>query len=250
MNCLEFRRRLGIEPLSVDGAFVAHRDACAGCADAWSRARAFEQQVAQALAVPVPDGLAERILLRQLTESRHAARAPAPFAMWRIAAGVVLAIGAATLFWSALQPAPALPDVAVAHLAHEPYALSSRAEVSGAELSAAFERAGAPLVGAPVAVNYLQLCPLEGGRRAVHMVVQDADGPVTVLYVVDHVEAARAVFERRGVKGRLVPMGDGTLVLLASDDGAFDRIEGEFRDAMGSEALALADVAAAPAHAL
>jgi hypothetical protein len=155
-----------------------------------------------------------------------------------MAAAVVLAVGAAAFLWGALQRDSALADVAVAHLAHEPYALASRAVVSGEEVRAMFERAGTPLVGAPRAVNYLQLCPLEDGQ-AVHMVVQEADGPVTVMYVAKRVEPARTVFERHGVKGRLVPMGDGTLVLLGGHDAAFDRLESEFRGAIGSRTIAL-----------
>ena len=91
MNCLEFRRHLASEPHSRRVDFVAHREQCGRCAEAHAQALAFEDRLGHVLAVPAPDGLADRVLLRQSTvalrERRQGRRATA----WRIAA--VLALG-------------------------------------------------------------------------------------------------------------------------------------------------------------
>lgn len=228
MNCLEFRRRLAAEPGSTADAFLAHRDACPRCAESWSRAQAFEATLTRALAVPVPEGLADRILLRQTTAVRQARADTRRVVFQRLAAAVVLGAGLSLVWRHGIAPAQALPDLAVEHLEHEPYALSARAEVDPAQIEAAFVHLGVRLAARPDAVNYLQNCDL-GEHRAVHMVVQRAEGPVTVLFVAVAPERTREVFERDGLKGRAVAMGTGTLVLLASHDAGFDSLEARWR---------------------
>src|SRR5438309_498118 len=94
MNCLEFRRLLATDPTHRDAAFNEHRANCAACAEAAQRADAFEAQLARALSVPAPAGLADQILLHQTTQSRRQPRAFRGPMLWRIAAAVVLMLGA------------------------------------------------------------------------------------------------------------------------------------------------------------
>jgi anti-sigma factor RsiW len=235
MNCLEFRRRLAVEPKCDASEFVAHRDACPRCAEAHARAQQFETSVARALAVPVPADLADRILLHQTTEARQDRHRGGGFAgLWRIAAALLVAVGVFSL-WSVSTPATALPDLAVAHLAHEPYAFNARGTVSAEEVRALFRARGVVLAADPSTVNYLQLCKL-GSAYTLHMVVQEADGPVTVYYVIGRREAERSVFERQGMKGRAIPLGEGTLVLLGVSDSAFDRLEQHWLATIGEGA--------------
>lgn len=234
MNCLEFRRQLATDPGSREARFLAHEGECARCANAAAEARAFENRLSAALAVPVPEGLADRILLRQTTDLRHA-DAPArgaPLPGWlKIAAAVVLAVGGAGgAAWFHFAGAD-LAELSVAHLPHEPMALSSRASIRPEEVSAMFASVDAPLVGSPGEINYLHRCRV-GKDMTVHMVVQAADGPVTLLYFVDRKAGERRSFERNGVVGRQVPMGAGTLMLMASQDHSFDGLEQTWRGAI------------------
>lgn len=234
MNCLEFRRQLATDPTTREPRFQAHEAGCGRCAAAAADARAFEGRLIAALAVPVPEGLADRILLRQTTDLRNADAAPrraAPPGWLKIAAAVVLAVGGvggATWFHFASAD---LAELSVSHLPHEPMALSSRARIRPEEVNAMFASVDAPLVGTPGEINYLHRCRV-GKDMTVHMVVQATDGPVTLLYFVDRKAAERRSFERNGVVGRQVPMGAGTLMLMASQDHNFDALEHTWRGAI------------------
>lgn len=236
MNCLEFRRWLAVEPASTLAAFAAHGAECVRCAEAWMRAQEFERALAGALAVPVPEGLVERILLRQTTSRRHDRQVERRFFISRLAAVVVLGVGVAAISYLGWRDGRSLPDAAVAHMSHEPYALASRTVVSSEEVAATFVRAGVVLAGRPATVNYLRLCYIDG-HEAVHMVVQREEGPVTVLFVADRPEQTRTVFARDGLKGRAIPLGQGTLVLLGSDDQSFDALEHGWHQTLGDGAL-------------
>ncbi|MBI2398665.1 MAG: DUF3379 family protein [Xanthomonadales bacterium] len=231
MNCLEFRRAIGTDPRSLDEAADIHRSQCSRCGDALQRALAFERTLGAAFAVPVPQGLADRVLLAQTTAALHEpARRRWP--ALALAATIVLSVALGAGFgwrWFSLN-AP-LADLAIAHLAHEPFALSSRALVAEAEVRGQFAALGAPLQHAPGAVHYLMNCPL-GRHRVVHMVLQRESGPVTALYV-PRLHEARREFGRDGVRGREQPLAGGTLILLATSDREFDAVAAQFRGAFG-----------------
>ncbi len=231
MNCLEFRRKLAVEPGSTVVDFLAHREDCPRCGEAHAQAFAFEGGLQRALAVPVPEGLADRILLRQTTAVRNERQTASRFTGWRMAAALALAVGAAGVL--TLNPArDALAAEAVAHLSHEPYALSARAEIDAAQVRAMFAQRGVRLVADPGRVNYINHCPI-AGDRGVHLVVQEAGGPVTVYFLPTRESEGRQVWERNGVKGRTIPVGQGTLILLASHDASFDALEQTWVGALG-----------------
>lgn len=229
MNCLEFRRAIGSDPRALDEPALAHRGECPRCAEAHERALVFERTLTAAIAIPVPEGLAERILLRQTTAAIHEPRPPR-VARWLVAAGVLLAIGiAATVATRGFFANATLGDLAIAHLVHEPFALSSRAEVPADEVVAMFAALDVPVRRSPGPVHYLNDCPLDG-RKSLHMVLQRDSGPVTAMYVPKRHEATQD-FAGAGMHGRERTIGDGTLILLATDTREFDAIEAQFQRA-------------------
>jgi len=240
MNCLEFRRLLGIEPASGRSDFLSHRDSCSSCAEAFARAVAFEADLKRSLAVAVPDGLADNILLRQTTEHRRDRVADRGRNLWRIAAALVLAVGAGALGWR-WYGARDIAELAIAHLPHEPYALTAHAQVPADKVRAAFDRYGVRLANAPATVDYVQNCRV-GTNHAVHMVMQRGEGPVTVMYFADRSEARAKRFEQNGLMGRAVPIGQGTLVLLAAHDQSFDSIEAAWRESLVGPESALGQI--------
>ena len=244
MNCLDFRRAIGSDPRGLDAAAVAHRSECPRCADALERALGFERTLAAAVAIAVPEGLAERILLRQTTAAMHEP-VLRRFAWWQIAATVVISVAlAASVGWRWFASTAALADLAVAHLAHEPFALSARARVPEQEVRTMFAALGAPITRSPGVVNYLNDCPL-GERMSLHMVLQRERGPVTAMYV-PKVREPRRDFDRAGVRGRESTIGDGTLILLAADAREFDAIESAFALAFGDAASGSDSAVGAP----
>lgn len=231
MNCLEFRRAVGTAPRHLDEDALAHRAACPRCSEAFERALAFERSLSAAVAIPVPANLAERILLHQTTAALHAPRT-ARRSWWSIAAAAVLGLAlVATFGWRWWSANASLAELAIAHLAHEPFALSARAEVDEDAVRTMFAALGAPVARSPGPVHYLNDCRL-GERRSLHMVLQRDSGPVTAMYV-PRLHEPRRDFEGMGVRGRETPVGAGTLILLAADAREFDAIESQFHLAFG-----------------
>lgn len=229
MNCLEFRRELNIHPQSSDADFVSHARTCARCAQAQADALAFEVSLGRALAIPPPPNLAESILLAQATQQRHERR------RWRrgaglfaLAAAAVLAVG---IGWRVTRAQP-LGDAAVAHmLGEEAPALALTAPVAADTVRKAFAKRGIDLTQVPADISYVQCCPV-GRFKSVHMVMPRANGPVTVMYLVDDNGGARSDFAHAGWIGRSVPMAHGTLVMIGHDASQFAQIEQEWQSTL------------------
>ncbi|HVT32985.1 MAG TPA: DUF3379 family protein [Rhodanobacteraceae bacterium] len=234
MDCLEFRRLLGSDPRVADPAARAHLETCPRCQDAFARAQAFEARIASALAVAVPEGLADRVLLAQLTAERQRHRgfrygwiALAAAAALVVAVGLVRREGAS---------ARSLPDLVVAHVnGPERPALALRAQVPSSEVERAFAERGVQLASVPAGISYVHKCPV-GDYRTVHMVMPKDDRPVSVLYVTHYHASGVTDFERDALHGREVPIADGTLVMVAENTSAFDAIEHDWRDAIEGSA--------------
>lgn len=214
MNCLEFRRRIGAEPRSRDPGILAHRDSCKdGCAAFWQRAQRFEDDLEAALAVPVPEGLADRILLAQATGERH--RQVGRRRAWMaLAASVLIAFAGAGMLWRHAD-LNSLPALAVAHMPAEMDAMSLTQPMTDAQVEAGFVGRATRLRGpAPAGVTYVRDCTV-GPYPAVHVVTRMNDEPVVALYMPGKMVDETTEFHRDGWDGRQVALSGGTLVVMA-----------------------------------
>jgi len=231
MDCLEFRRLLGSDPRVGDPAARSHLESCPRCQEAYANAQAFEARLAQAMTIALPEGLADRVLLAQLTGERQR-RANGFRYGWialAAAAALVVAVGIA------LRPrsdAASMPDLVVQHVnGGERDALKLREPIASDQVERAFADRGVQLKSVPSGVAYVQKCPV-GGYPTVHMVMPENDQPVSVFYVTRYHVSITDDFQRGSMHGREVPIADGTLVMLAENTASFDTLEHTWRDAL------------------
>ncbi len=234
MNCLEFRRRLGSEPASTLDSFVAHRAECPGCAAAQARADEFEARIRCAVNVLVPVNLADRILLAQTTELRQGTRnRRRRYSALILAAAASIVVAVVALNWPA-RGMPILAAMVDEHLhEHVVSAAEAKTEVPRQSVIDVFAQRGVKLASVPAGVNFVHKCPA-GPYKSVHMVMPQGGTEVSVVYVVDAPPQSRADFRSDGGYGREVPMGTGTLVMLAASSSGFDTIENAWKAAIDS----------------
>lgn len=229
MNCLEYRRQLAADPRRETPEMVEHRRECSGCAAHHARVLGFELQLRRSLNVAVPDGFAERILLAQATAERRDRGSQRRNLGWAMTAAVLLVVAVGVI---GLSPGPAFADAMVKHMQDEPESFVSRLPMPESEVLRRFAQRGVKVAGAlPPGISYAAPCPV-GSYGSVHMVMPQDDGPVTVIYIAHHRERERDDFRKADVVGRSVPMGDGTLVLMAQHPTRFDALEAAWRQTL------------------
>lgn len=208
MNCLDFRRGVLADPRRPGDPALAHASGCKSCREFLDRQRELDAELYEAMRVPPPDGLADRILVAQgVRRSRR------PW-LWGLAATVVLAAGLAALAPS-WHSGDALGREAIAHVAHEPQSFRIRTRTEAGFLPAALSGQGFRLAAAVGEVTYAVFCPMDG-RLARHLVVATAGGPVTMFLMPDDPERrSRAVTENGGMTAVTLPARKGTVVIVA-----------------------------------
>lgn len=245
MDCLEFRRRLTADPNARDPDFLAHRDGCrAGCPESWWRAQRAERRLERVLqSIDAPPDLAERVLLAQATALRARARH-----RWQaglaLAASLLVALIVAGYAWNLRSTGNggALAGMAIAHVRSEAWSLTMSKPLGDASLQPVFAGRGVTLRGTPIHAVFAADCQV-GPYKAVHLVLRENGEPVTALYLVDHRIAEARDFVRAGWRGREMPMGNGTLVLLGSGTNGFAAAEHAVADAiLGPAGQAVAEL--------
>ena len=217
MDCLTFRRLKLAVPQAASAAQLQHEQPCAACAAFARQIDAFERDLLEVATVPVPDGLAEQIIL-SLQKPRWLDRS-----YLAMAATVVLAVVASFTFYLA----PDRNEVAeafAAHVASEPEVLRERGSIEPAKLVAAFSRYGGSLAGPVGEVRHLGLCPILG-VMAYHIVVQTEYGPATLILLPQTRASTARPLVREGFAVVVVPLQGGSLGILADTPDRARKVE-------------------------
>lgn len=208
MNCLDFRREALAQPLRLANEAEAHAEACPACRAYLERQRELDAELYEALRVPAPDGLAERVLVAHGIRQRRA-----PW-YWAVAATVVLAAGLAALA-PPMVSGRSLAGEAITHVAHEPQAFRIVNRHDPAMLPAELASQGVRLARALGEVTYATLCPTSAGK-AHHIVIATEAGPVTLfLMPADDTRRSRTLVEADGMVAIALPAARGSIAIVA-----------------------------------
>ena len=208
MNCLDFQRRLNADPHRLGAAAEAHADACPACARRLARQMQLEAELAQALLVAPPEGLADRVLLAtRLGRRRERNR------LYALAAGLFVAVGIGLSL--PLLHQEDLAGAGIAHVLSEPHFLTVRETASQRDVATQFARVGATLTGELPAVH-AGPCEVPGGGGA-HIVLETPHGRVTVLLMPNRKVREELDKRDRGLFAQVHSAKRGCYVLVASN---------------------------------
>jgi hypothetical protein len=247
MRCEEFRRTLDGDPGADFPGRAGHAAACADCARYAADSAVFERRLAAALTVDVPDfGIrlpddhdhdadgGDKVV--SLEKRRRGGVRWRGLPAWAgVAAALVLAFGLTLQFTGGpreLGPSALAAEV-IGHMDHEPYSrVVTDDAVPGAELgrvlAPAVSRLDAGRVGL---VTYAKTCPING-RDVPHLVVQGADGPVTLLLLAGEKLDAPVPLEGDGFHGVILPVGDGSIAIVGEKGHSVDDVTENIRGAL------------------
>jgi hypothetical protein len=215
MTCDEARLQIGADPGAVSPGLEEHLRACAACATFRDEMLTLDADIRRALQQPPP------------ASARRPRRPGTPWQQWALAAGVLLAITAMLGVWL-LRPSDSLARDVVAHVQAEPDSWLARQHVSSGEIAASLRGAGVELEITSDRITYAQSCWFRG-HYVPHLVVQTAQGPVTVMILRHEHVPARRSFHESGMSGVIVPAGAGSIAVLGRGGGNLDTVAGQMQ---------------------
>lgn len=224
MNCLEFRRAALANPHHPGHEALAHEGDCPACARFYRELRQQEENLYEAMCVPVPEGLADRVLLRRSRGWREwlAPRIVVP----ALAASLMLAATLGVVWQQTLgMPAETLAAGIAAHVEHDALALAATAEVPAATLMTAARRGGLDSLIPPGRPTYADHCPLPGGGSGEHIVFDTPHGKITLILMPKKKIAMPLRLDRNGLTVSLMPAGEGSIALVTSNPGTIEEAE-------------------------
>ncbi len=222
MTCLEARREITAAPCWPSAALRRHVAECEACARALWREQGFDRRLREALTVPVPEELAERLLLTQTT--RHRSRLRPSF--MALAASLLLALALGVTWQLGVRPvseAQALNQYVAAHLEHEPESLTTTTPVNLGTVEKLLNQYGLHLSGDVGNIVYARRCPTPNGT-GVHLVVRTAEGPVTFIYMPEQRVGSRVNLDTNGHRGYVTQFGKGAAALVGTPSEALEAV--------------------------
>lgn len=223
MDELEFRRRIMADPKQRDEEINAAIKASERNNQFAEDALELDKQIAKAMAVDVPEDLADRILFNQTSSVETNVVRPS-FARKAMAMAASVAFVAGLLVgqlnWGNLVVSPAqasLASTAMKHVIEEkPFVQDLDEQVKSSQINAKM----APFAhefshSFPYHVYYLNHCGF-GSSNALHMVFQGEKGKVTLFFTGIPSEKPTD-FNEDGMSGIIEPMGDTSLILVGEE---------------------------------
>ena len=222
MNCLEFRRHKLADPRRLPDEAHVHVAGCAACAALAREVDEKEAELERALAVPVPEGLAERAMLRSRTPPRAWRR-------WALAAGVVAALMAAAWPLVPRNEPQLYARLAIEHVVMEPESFTTVRNADAAAFRAVVQELGGTLKEMPGTIRYIRLCPVEDGYGW-HIVFETPEGLATLLLVPGKHLAAPQTASTAAWNALARPVRGGYYAVVASSAEAASAFDKMIRD--------------------
>ena len=175
MNCLEFHRAKLGDPHRLPPAAQAHAAECAACAAFARSVDEGERELERALATAVPEGLADRVLLRV-----HSGRRA--WTVWALAASLLLAAALGAYHLLPKDQPELYARLAIEHVVMEPESFTTVRSADAQAFRAVVQEFGATLKELPGKIRYIKLCPVESGYGW-HVVFETPEGLATLILV-------------------------------------------------------------------
>jgi hypothetical protein len=223
MNCLEFRREKLADPRRLPPEAASHLNGCAACRGFAAEVDENEARLAAALAVPVPEGLAERIVLRRKTGAPNVAIASPR--LWAMAAAVLLTLTFGFRQWKDFS-SQEYARLAIEHVMHEPESFTTTRLADPQLFRTVMNNFGGELQGSLGRVRYMKLCPVPEGTGW-HIVFETEQGELATLILIP-AKRMQAQSEQATVGGWNAlarPGGQGYYAVITQSPEALGKVD-------------------------
>ena len=214
MNELQFRKQCIIDPNTPDAEFqqalenTENRQLQEQCIE-------FDNKLADALNVAVPDGLAQRIIERNRTQKADPSRGFS-WSNWRPSLAAAASVAATMVFAIALllRPQVALSEMMIDHLYDDIKALHVNTVVSDAELLHVLQHFNVDLNRTSIGtLHYASICDIDK-TSGIHMVYEGSNGAVTVIYLPGKDVDSLQTISRDQYQGIIFPYQQGVMAII------------------------------------
>ncbi len=216
MDDLQFRRALYIDPKNQDPEIIAAQQSDASKKQFAHDICQLDKHIEQALKVPVPDDLCDKLILRQSLANHQIHKKKTRFHI-AIAASVAILGGILLNFMQASTAYSTMGDYALAHAYYEQGTFSNNSgnQVSLTALNqkmSAFNGKFKQAFGTLISADYCRF----GGVKSLHLVFQGKTNPVDIFVTPKSEELTFiASFNDKNLHGTSLAFTQGNIIVVA-----------------------------------
>lgn len=222
MDDLEFRRTIYADPYCDSQEVKAAAASDPAKQQFWDDMKQLDKALQSAAKVPVPDGLAQRLLLKQSMQSHKQQQIKRRWHL-SIAASVIFMLGVSFTLWQ--QQDVDLSRHALAHVYHDANALQVDENVPLEQVNAKLASFGGQFTDDIGKVYYANFCDFNR-VKSLHMVIEGEYGKVTV-FVVPHRDnqTLQQQFSDGQYQGRGMDLQQASLIMVGDNQQSLQKIQ-------------------------
>jgi hypothetical protein len=226
MKCLDYRRFL-LAGTGETGAMRDHRLECVFCADLHKEHTAFEGELRNALEVPVPAALADRLVAAVPDSGRAAAPRPDRRRFLAAAAVAAGAIGIGLYAWRWRDDPMALACIQFV-MKDEAKSIMMGAMPRAAAARVLAESLPLERLEQIGQIRHIAPCPF-GEGTAYHVILMVPQDKVTLLVMPGTPMRARARAAHDGMYASVIPLRNGSVGIVGASAAVVDSVAGALR---------------------
>jgi len=224
MDDLQFRRTLLAEPNKKDRLIDEAKSTDEAKNRFAQEVNKLEEQINEALNVPVPDDLYNKLILRQ-TMASHQLKKKKTKVHYAIAASVAAALALSVSYFQFSSAYNDIGDYALAHVYHEAdyFTNDMTKRVSLEQLNkkmTSFSGAFSKEIGELMFADYCRF----DGMKSLHLVLKGANSPVNIFIVPasDHL-AFNEDFADNQLKGHTIKYGQSNIIVVSDNQEPIEK---------------------------
>lgn len=234
MNFSEFKKLIGADPRNRERGTDEARKSTPEFETAAREAELFEDKLEAALHIPPAAGLLDDI--KTISQQGSARRTWVPMAL---AASLILAVSAVWMVRSQTPHWDSVEDYLADHYSRDGASLVAQAvaPIDKADIDHILASLNAAANSQLAArIRFIKFCPTPDGRGA-HMVIDTAQGLVTVILMPHTVVPDGELIEFQDMQALLVSLGPGSAAIIGGQDQAFDSLQTMLRHSLSTNTI-------------
>ena len=231
MDDLQFRRNLYADPKNIDADMQQAIDNDPLKAKFANELDELEQKITAALSIDVPQGLTDKLILRQTMTTHHQQKRKSRIQL-AMAASVAFAIGITiniVQFSSAYQ---SLSEHSLAHVYHEESAFNNTmtSDISLTSLNNKMATFGGNFKGLLGDIISADFCRFDG-IKSLHLVFKGQHSPITV-FVIPHDKTLTVAneFSDDKYRGKSIQYLQSNIVIIGEKNESLEQWQGKIND--------------------
>lgn len=219
MNCIDVHRKLTTDANDLSDAVSSHLEECPSCAKFLESIRGFDKSLHSAANINIPEGLAERILLKQSFVQQHQERSNR-YRFIAVAASLLLVLGVSFnigTISNVLDKNLSLEEVAINHVIDELGHFDENKNIQLAKLNKVLQPFNIKLNNSIGTVRYAGTCPIRNSR-GVHLVIENNNETATLLVMPGEYIKERKSHTKGQFTTTIIPAQNGSIAIVTKTE--------------------------------